>query len=453
MINYLSRRDFLRATALVSASALTPGFLTRKASAQESAKRWYKGNLHMHNQWSDGKVLPEQAIAWYKSRGWDFICPSDHNGFQKNDLHFKSFGSKPEMTDEMIAAFDGESSLWKPIAGDKVKNALEQKFVDDAIRELGENNVKIKEVGGMVFVRMTPFDELEKQFVEPGKFLMIPGYEHTGGVVDGRAVHMNFIGVRQSFAYNKKIEEPVQQLRETFAKGKELFADTPYLFTANHPMWRFYDINPSAFVANPAIRVFELINNGIHADFKRRNDLWEPEKFWDVVNAYRASHDEELLLAMGSDDRHDYSGLSKGWTKVRSANLEWPELLSSIMSGDMYASNALDFEDIQFDGKTLSVKIDVQEEGEYKIDFIGTKKDYDPTTKIVEVEKSETSPYRKVEMNSDEIGVVLASVDGTEGSYTLQADDLYVRAKIYKADVDPNLKWKTKPAAWTQAYR
>lgn len=452
MINKLSRRDFLRASALVSASCLTSGSFS-PVRAQEPQKRWWKGNLHMHNQWSDGCVFPEQAVNWYKSRGWDFICPSDHNGFQSHDLHFKSFGSNPKMTDEMLKAFEGETSLWKPIKNEAVPNKLEQKYVDAAIKELGEKNVKMKEVGGMVFVRMTPYDELEQQFAEQGKFLMIPGYEQTGSCVDGRAVHMNFIGVRQSFPYLKKIEEPVDQLRETFAKGKDLFGGSQYLFTANHPMWKFYDINPSALMANPFIRLFELINNGIHADFKRRNDLWEPEKFWDVVNAWRASNDQDLLLGMGSDDRHDYSGDSKGWTMVRAKNLDRGELFSSILAGDMYPSNGLDFEDVQFDGKTLSVKIDVKEEGEYKIDFIGTKKGYDPSCKIVEVEKSETTPYRKVEAYSDEIGVVLESIDGTEGSYTLKSDDLYVRAKIYKADADPNLKWKTKPAAWTQPWR
>lgn len=453
MKTYLTRRDFLRASALVAASSILPSSLTRRAFANEQQKRWYKGNLHMHNQWSDGVVLPEQAINWYKSRGWDFICPSDHNGFQKNELHFKSFGSKPQMTDEMIAAFEGETSLWKPIKNDLVKNKLERKYVDDAIEELGVENVKIKEVGGMTFVRMTPFDELEKQFVEPGKFLMIPGYEHTGSCVDGRAVHMNFIGVRESFPYNRKIEEPVEQLRETFVKGKELFGESPYLFTVNHPMWRFHDINPSALIANPFIRLFELTNNGIPAPFKRREDLWDPEKFWDVVNAWRATNDQQLLLGMGSDDRHDYTIASKGWTKVRAAKLDQNELFSSIMAGEMYVSTGLDFAELSFDGKTLNVKIDVKEEGEYKIEFIGTKKGYDPTCKIIEIEETETSPFRRVENYSDGVGVLFESIDGTEGSYTLKPDDLYVRAKIYRVDEDQTLKWRAKNAAWSQPCR
>ncbi|MBQ1863542.1 MAG: hypothetical protein II150_03000, partial [Thermoguttaceae bacterium] len=142
-----------------------------------------------------------------------------------------------------------------------------------------------------------------------------------------------------------------------------------------------------------------------------------------------------------------------GWTKVRAERLEQNALFAAITAGDMYASNGLDFETLEFDGKTLNVKIDVKEEGAYKIDFVGTKKGYDPACKIVHVEETETTPDRKVEMYSDEIGVVLESVDGVEASYTLKPDDLYVRAKIYRANDDPNLRWKTKPAAWTQPYR
>ena len=454
MINQLTRRDFLRASALVSAPLLSSGLFTRRASAQEPQKRWFKGNLHMHNQWSDGEPLPEWAIDWYKSRGYNFVCPSDHNCFQSDELHFVSFKSKPTVTPEIKKAFQGETSLWKPMQCEEVPaNKLTPEVVQQARDRFGEDSVQTRTVGDKTFVRMKTFDELVDQFVEPDKFLMIPGYEQTGGCVDGRAVHMNFIGVRKTFAYIKKIEEPAEELRQTFAKGAELYSEAPYLFTANHPMWKFYDYGPAALMANPQIRLFELINNGIHRDFKRRMDLWQPEQIWDVVNAWRATNDQPLLLGMGSDDRHNYDGESKGWTMVRSATLEQNALFDAILSGDMYPSNGLDFEEISFDGKTLNVKIDVKEEDAYKIVFVGTKKGYDPTCKIVEVAASETNPERKVESYSDEIGIVLETVDGTEGSYTLKPDDLYVRAKIYKADDDPSLGWKTKPAAWTQPWR
>lgn len=41
--------------------------------------RWYKGNLHSHTTNSDGMLTPKQAVEAYKSKGYSFLCLSDHN--------------------------------------------------------------------------------------------------------------------------------------------------------------------------------------------------------------------------------------------------------------------------------------------------------------------------------------------------------------------------------------
>lgn len=41
--------------------------------------KWYKGNTHTHTNLSDGDVPPEQAVAWYKAHGYDFLALTDHN--------------------------------------------------------------------------------------------------------------------------------------------------------------------------------------------------------------------------------------------------------------------------------------------------------------------------------------------------------------------------------------
>ena len=40
--------------------------------------KWFKGNLHTHTTQSDGQYTPEQAIAWYHERGYDFLAITDH---------------------------------------------------------------------------------------------------------------------------------------------------------------------------------------------------------------------------------------------------------------------------------------------------------------------------------------------------------------------------------------
>ncbi len=40
--------------------------------------RFYKGNIHTHSTRSDGGLAPEEVIAAYRSRGYDFLALTDH---------------------------------------------------------------------------------------------------------------------------------------------------------------------------------------------------------------------------------------------------------------------------------------------------------------------------------------------------------------------------------------
>lgn len=446
-----TRRDFLNTCGTAAAASLIGTSSAFSADSTGLApKRWFKGNLHMHNQWSDGKPLATWAIDWYKSHGYDFICPSDHNIFQSDKLRFDGFGFYNPPSD--LAAFKGETSLWKVISPSEGWPKMTQANVDETIEKFGQDSVRSITVGDQTYVRMATFAELEKQFVEPGKFLMIPGYEQTGGCHNGQQVHMNFINVREVFPYIEA-ETPKEIFEQTFVKGTEVYHSQDYLFTADHPLWRYYDFSPKDLIALPQIRLFELNNNSLDGRYDAHPEGWKPEEFWDVVNAHRAAHDQPLLLGMGSDDRHDYTTDPKAWSVVRAESLEVGQLLAAIREGDFYASNGLDFEDIQFDGQSLSVKIDVREEGRYRIEFIGTKKDYDPSSQVLDVAKGPRNPARKIDVFSDSIGTVLDAVEGTEGSYTLKPDDLYVRAKIVRVGQESQTDWESRPAAWTQPYR
>jgi predicted metal-dependent phosphoesterase TrpH len=451
MSQHVSRRDFLKTSGAIAGSLLVGApRLSMAGDAAAPQKHWFKGNLHMHTQWSDGHPMPQWAVDWYKSHGYHFICPSDHNIFQTNDLRFDGFGFKNPPPD--LTPFQGETSLWKLLSPTPGWPKLTQANIDETIEKFGKDAVRMITVGDQTYARMTPYCELEEQFAEPGKFLMIPGYEQTGGAANDQQVHVNFINVRDVFPYISG-QTPKEILKQTFAKGREVYEGQDYLFIANHPLWRYYDLSPNDLIALPQIRLFELNNNDIAGGLDPHPQGWTPEKFWDVVNAHRAAHDQPLLLGIGTDDRHSYDSPPKAWAVVRAANLCAKELLEAISAGDFYASNGLDFQEIHFDGKTLSVKIDVCQEGSYRIEFLGTKKDYDPTCRAIDVEKGERNPARRIDLYSDTIGVVLDSVEGTEGSYTLKPDDLYVRAKIVKVSEDLKPDWQSQPAGWSQPYR
>lgn len=40
--------------------------------------KWFKGNLHMHTTVSDGRMEPEEAVAYYRRAGYDFLALTDH---------------------------------------------------------------------------------------------------------------------------------------------------------------------------------------------------------------------------------------------------------------------------------------------------------------------------------------------------------------------------------------
>ena len=70
----LTRKNFIGAALATAACGRGMAALP-----SPNGKRWYRGMLHMHTLWSDGRALPEQAVAAYKDAGYDFISITDHN--------------------------------------------------------------------------------------------------------------------------------------------------------------------------------------------------------------------------------------------------------------------------------------------------------------------------------------------------------------------------------------
>lgn len=419
---------------------------------------WFKGNPHMHSQWSDGNAMPEYAVAFYKERGYQFIVLSDHNIFQADTLRFDIWGFNPGEVNR--DDFAGETSCWKAVTQPGWPR-LSEKDVAQAAEKFGADSLVKKESGDKTFYRLKTFDELSAQFNEKGKFLMIPGFESTGTAEDGHEVHMNCINVRQDFPYIVTAN-PETTLRETFAAASALYAqnEQPWIFTANHPLWRYYDYSPDALLANPGIKFFELGNNG--TEFKLNSNTWTPEKFWDIVNAFRCLRGEPLLYATGSDDRHGYDPNDQkpvAYTVVNAEKLSAESIVNGMNRGDCYVANGLAFESISFDSAsgTLTVKAEPVEGKTVRIDFFGTKKDFDQSVTWIDEPADGKKPQRSLPVYSDSIGVKLHSVVGTEGAYTLAADDLYVRARISYDLPDGEQKLQNRvlfcPAAWTQPYR
>ena len=438
----ITRRDFCIAAAAVIGG---PRFVAASDGTTPvpptSGKRWYKGMLHAHTCWSDGYVLPEQAVAAYKNGGYDFFSITDHN----------RFGTDPDRWMEVAPVPSG----WPPSTIDPtVFEAYLAAFPDARWRTDGDK----------MYVRMSPLSEIAARFNEEGRFLFMPGCEVTTriGTPDNAAcdMHMNYIGLdalvpraAKSGLIEKLTGTTVADvIRETRNQVGHLAAkkgNPPHLFFVNHPHWRYYDVLPADIIANPDIRFFEVCNTGSvwAPEDSMPKDGFDNDRFWDVVNAVRCKRGERLLYGIGTDDTHMYpnSGSSRcpitfgdAWIGVRAAALTPAALFAAMKNGDFYASGGVEFEDIQFNRSTgtLSVLVPAKVGVSYTVKFITTKSGANTNpVQTVELPQQDDRPARSVPVYSDAVGAVVKTVafgsgEAARASYTLAADDLYVRARV-----------------------
>ena len=456
----VTRRSFVGGIAASAAA----GFLMPSFSA---SPRWYKGMLHAHSLWSDGRALPEQAVKAYKDAGYDFFSLTDHNRIQH------------------------ETGRWFPVG--KCDGGWPPRVVDEPVFEAFQRDfpdAPVRIVNGKNEVRLATLNELRARFNEPEKFLLLPGCEVTAKGPDRkgrmRELHMNYVGV-DDILDSVRAEPLITKLKGGDVSG--MLAGTANevaelakakgpgtcVFFLNHPQWRYYDVNPQDVIDVPQVRFFEVCNNGSSyaPDPFLPQDGFDNDRFWDAVNATRAKRGEKLLYAIASDDTHYYpgSGTTKknlcfgdGWIGVRSGSLTQEALLNAMHRGDFYASTGVKFEDIAFDRNTgrLSVSLPGKQGVAYTIRFITTKRNAKLSPiRMVTTPSSGKAPVREVPVYSDEIGAMVKTVSFPKGecaraAYTLSADDLYVRARVetdepavfpFKNRMHPPVK-----TGWTQPY-
>lgn len=417
--------------------------------------RWFRGQLHAHTYWSDGRGFPEQAVAAYQQSGFDFLCISDHNRFAGDTNTWREVADK--------------EGGWPP----KVLRAIYENY----IRDFGPAGVDVKTRpdGAVALVRLKTFPELQARFEQPGKFILLPGVELTQKLGDLH-VHLNYINLPrvlpciQDAQLIKKVHPPqtvggLLTLNAAEAAQAAAGMRRPYVLMLNHPFWRFHDIVPAHLLECPAIRFFEICNSG--ADFAPDPAAAgvTPDKFWDAVNAFRCAAGQDLLYGVGSDDAHYYdaarihgkNGVGDAWVMVRAAELTPEHLLAAMQAGDFYATCGVLLEDVAFSpsDQTLRVRVQAAPGAQYRIHFITTKRDFDRTVSPLAAPAEKKRPARTIPIYSDSIGCVVKTVAGLEAEYRLAEDDLYVRARVESslpARITPPFHPLVQ-TAWTQPYK
>ncbi|MBB6327268.1 hypothetical protein FHS59_002896 [Algoriphagus iocasae] len=372
---------------------------------QADGKKWYKGNLHTHSYWSDGDDYPEMIMDWYKSHDYDFVVLSDHNTL--------AVGQK-----------------WKLIPKSPSHEAGFQKYVE----KYGDQVIYREDSLGRVEVKLKTLAEYRPMFEEKDEFLIIQSQELTESF-EKKPLHMNVTNIQKLIPAEggNSIPEILQNGLDR-VKAQRDSTGVPMFLHINHPNF-VWAITPEDIIELDGERFFEVYNG--HPQVNNYGDSLRPsmEVLWDKVQAAYLQAGKPLLYGLAVDDAHNYhvfdqnsSNPGRGWVMVLSESLDPASLVEAMERGDFYSSTGVTLESIDFSGKTLNVEVRAEDGISYEIQFFGTKKS-----------------------NPAESGILLSEISGTSGSYTLESDDMYVRAKIISSKPKENpYQIGDTETAWTQ---
>ena len=387
----------------------------------------------MHSKWSDGNVMPEDAVGWYRDHGYQFVCLSDHQILQS------------------------DTNVWLEVGSKRLSREQAEHYL-----KAHSDSAEVKKTGDKEQVRLKTIGELKKLFDRTGTFLMIPGHE-LNRVVGGFQTHMNAINVHDTipYRYGATPLETFQRIENAVRVwGDE--EQVPTLSMLNHPTWPYFDIKPEVLIALPQVRFFEVCNADGGPVHPAHPEWYSAEKFWDIVNAFRVEDGYAAVYATATDDTHNYTDLQRGarpgegWVCVRADRLEPAVLVQAMYRGDFYASTGVALADVAFDAAagTLKVAVAPEEGVTYTIRFTTTLAGFDRATALFEDPAQGKKPARAGIRYSDSIGKTVKTVAGAEAVYTLLPDDLYVRATVTSSRKASN-RVNNEPefdTAWTQPY-
>lgn len=383
------------------------------------AKRWYKGNLHMHSFWSDGYDFPESVAAWFKEHGYHFIAFTEHDQHQIGERWLRC---------------DPETAQGRTVAANDLVGRYAERCGADWVEQRMED--------GCAQVRLKPLAEYRHLFEEPDRFLCLTGEEVTATWGAGGAEQTHWINVFNAPAALARRDGHADSrvaLAQTFTAGGEVGqrSNRETAVYLNHPNFR-WNATAEDIAAATEVRHMEIYTA---LDMCRTyGDEFHAgaERIWDVVLALRlAAGAGPLLYGLAADDCHAYYPHEKlgstalpgrAWVQVRCAHLTPDHLLGAINRGDFYGSSGVELKEIQIGDGELRLEIEPEQDAQYQTRFIGTRRGANLLSEPVY--DADGNELRTTRGYGEEVGQVLATVEGIAPVYTFAGDELYVRAVV-----------------------
>ena len=431
----------------LSVALLFCGHLTQQASAAEPPARWWKGNLQTQSYWSDGDLMPEDVLAWYKANGFNFVALSDHDRPQVGTRWKK------------VAAQDNPEDAWKTV---------HPEILAQYRRRYGDDWVETRKKNDTLEVRLKPMSELAPLVNVAQQFLVIPSHQIHSHVVNsnGRVLPSNpgtaWLDIANSRApiIPAKSNNPVEALQKTVDRVHQYAqqAECTILLGLAHPN---YDWGLTAEDIAPVngLRFMEIYTALSFCNSQGSEFRPSAERIWDIVLTCRlAELNKPIMYGLASDDAHTFGALpgmrswgrpGRGWIAVRCAYLTPESIFAAMDRGDFYASSGVTLKEVAATKTSLTVTIDPEEGLEYVTEFIGTLKNYDRQTEARLDQGGK--PIRTTRQYSDEVGRVLMTSTAISSTYPFRGNEIYVRARVRSNSPHPDPSWPRQiKCAWTQ---
>lgn len=397
------------------------------ANVHAEEARWWKGNTHAHSWWSDGDAPPELVADWYRRNDYNFLVLSDHNIMKVGEKWYP-VDTPPRRPEQVKDAF--------------VRYMMQ--FGDAWVETRGE-------IGGRE-VKLKTLEEYRNLFETPDEFIFINGEEITDRF-ERHPIHMNGVNLVEHIdpVGGTSIQAVMQNNLNAVRRQESAFSQ-PMVVHINHPNFH-YAISAEHFFDlehEPGEGFFEMYNGHSGVDNYGDELHLATERMWDVVLSQRLGpYNRSVIYGVATDDSHEYSewgtgrtNPGRGWIMVRSPFLTPNEITKAIKSGDFYSSTGVEFSKLELGTDLIEVAVKEKPGVEYRIEFIGTKRDADFSYKMKRQNHAhrgnENHHHSEQRFYSESLGRILASSDGPHASYTPKGDELYVRVRVTSTRSHPN---------------
>ncbi|QDT53634.1 hypothetical protein Pan44_16570 [Caulifigura coniformis] len=407
------------ATLVLGLKSVIPAQRQPAATLESDTElRWFKGNVHTHSHWSDGNDYLETIALWYRDRGYNFLTFTDHN---------------------VLANVDRWVEIDKTKGGRVAFDKLKAKFPDW---------VETRTEDGKEQVRLRRFDEVSAKLNVEREFLLIQGEELSDFFASpdyGKLpLHINAGNIYEKLAPagGSSVAEVIQNNVDSVNKQRERTGQV-MMVHLNHPNFG-WAVRAEDLMRIIGERFFEVYNGHPGVNNKGNAERASTEKIWDIVLTKRLAELRlPVMYGLAVDDGHDYHNIpsrksepGRGWVMVLAPKLTATSLILALEAGQFYASSGVSLKKVESSDRGLSIEIDPVAGETYTIEFIGTRKGYNPVG--TPVMGKDGKPLNTTHRYSDEIGTSLAKVEGNSARYDFKGDEIYVRATITSSALHPN---------------